>query len=95
LDFQVEQTAANGQLPVVIQFAFEDAYGNIFQTTEEFIVEIGSFIPNSDVTESLDGASLFPFGMPTLIPIVIVAIVAIIVSILLLRRRGKSKDVPF
>ena len=97
LAFQVGRSAPMGALPVVIQFAYEDAYGNVFLKTEEFVVEVGSFIPINTQDESPNGGFSFPFQLTMLPlgPIFIVAVIAIIVSILVLRRRGRNKDTPF
>ncbi|MEE8186807.1 MAG: hypothetical protein V3T99_03990 [Nitrososphaerales archaeon] len=97
LAFQVGRSAPMGALPVVIQFAYEDAYGNVFLKTEEFVVEVGSFIPINTQDESPNGGLSFPFQLTMLPlgPIFIVAVIAIIVSILVLRRRGRNKDTPF
>jgi len=95
LDFQVERSAPNGGLPVVIQFVYEDAYGNAFLKTEEFEVEVGSFIPINAQDESPSGGLSLPFQLPMLGPILIVAVIAIILSILILRRRGRNKETPF
>jgi hypothetical protein len=95
LAFQVGRSAPNGALPVVMQFAYEDAYGNVFLQTEEFVVEVGSFIPINTQDQSPNGGLLFQLTMLPLGPIFIVAVIAIIVSILVLRRRGRNKDTPF
>ena len=101
LNFQVDGSVPDGEIQAVIEFIFDDAYGNTYSEIQEFTVLVGGVIPILQLDDDSSNNSILPFALPPQLNIInsslgllsLISIVVIIILVFVVRRRRKKS--PF